>query len=288
MRHRTGFTIIEILLFLAIAGALVAGVIASTVAPISRQRYNTGVDLFADFLEGIYSSVTSVQNVYGAGRSDIVVYGKLVTYGEPNDIEDGAGSLFHVYDIVGDNYDSSRFSFSDTLSAIKELKGCIYAPVVLSEGSSNFCGAADTTTSIRFANESTFRSTLSVENGYNGHIPASGAFMVVRSPISGAISTYTTIGYDKTAENFWRADGGFSTPTQALTSTTMNTRKYLTNLIDTRMNHIEDINFCLYSEDMRYATGSRKNVRIVAGASNSSGVEVVATDDPSGGSICRN
>ena len=292
MGKKSGFTIIEILLFLAIAGALVAGVIASTVAPISRQRYNTGVDVFVDFLEGIYSSVTSVQNVSGNGRSNIIVYGKLVTYGEPDDIEDGGGEnhTFHVYDIVGDVYDSSNPLFSSTLSVIKDLHGCIYAPVITDAGDKNFCSTPKTAgTEIQFTNEDIFISNLSIENGYDGHIPASGAFMVIRSPSGGAINTYTTTGYEKSNQNFWRKDGGFATPSRALEDITIDAKNYFTNLITSHLNKIEDINFCLYSSDMHYATSSRRNVRIMAGANNSSGVRLIATDDlAEGSSICQN
>ena len=57
----TGFTIIEIMIFLAITGLLVVGVLVGTGSTIARQRYNDAVESFAEFLRRQYSFVINPQ-----------------------------------------------------------------------------------------------------------------------------------------------------------------------------------------------------------------------------------
>lgn len=70
-RNRYGFTIIEVMIFLAISGLLVIGLLAGTSASISRQRYNDSVQDIADFLRAEYSSVINPEIYSRDGASDI-------------------------------------------------------------------------------------------------------------------------------------------------------------------------------------------------------------------------
>lgn len=62
IRSRKGFTIIEVTLFLAITAALLAGILAGSVASIKRHRYNDSVNDFVEFLRRTYSEVINVEN----------------------------------------------------------------------------------------------------------------------------------------------------------------------------------------------------------------------------------
>lgn len=62
LKDRQGFTIIEVILFLAITGALLAGLLAGSVSSIKRQRYNDSVNDFVEFLRRTYSEVVNVEN----------------------------------------------------------------------------------------------------------------------------------------------------------------------------------------------------------------------------------
>ena len=59
--HRAGFTIIEVMLFLAISGFLLVGILAGTGAGIARQRYNDSVQNVAQILREQYSAAINVQ-----------------------------------------------------------------------------------------------------------------------------------------------------------------------------------------------------------------------------------
>lgn len=73
---RRGFTIIEIMLFLAISGMLLAGVLIGIGDNIARQRYNEAVEDIADVLRNQYAYTTDVQ-IAERGLDDDVCYGLI-------------------------------------------------------------------------------------------------------------------------------------------------------------------------------------------------------------------
>lgn len=290
---RRGFTLIELMLFLAIAGVLAVGIMAASGPAIARQRYNSGVQTFEDFLEGLYSSVTSVENVTGDGRSDTIIYGKFITFGEP----DASGYLdpydntFHIYDIIGDTYDFSSFSAGNTIEALRAVKACLYRATITDAVSgetreANYCSlehpdsVADS--DVHMVNHSTFTSRLSVENTVGGraHIPISGAIMIVRSPTTGSVSTYVTTGYAASMNNYWYNNPSTpNTPSDVLGDPTKGDKStYLMDFIDGHLSR-SSFDFCLYSEDMRHAVATRRNIRLIRGANNSSSVVLMPADD---------
>ena len=61
-RFYTGFTLIETMLFLAITGALVAGVLIGTGTSINNQRYRDAVESLKSLIQTQYSEIGSVKN----------------------------------------------------------------------------------------------------------------------------------------------------------------------------------------------------------------------------------
>lgn len=92
-----GFTIIELMLFLAISGLMMIGIFAAGNNAINNQRYSTAVSGLQDFMQGQYNSVVNVRNdrttgscsgaglnIAGAlsnpiGQSDCTVIGRFIT-----------------------------------------------------------------------------------------------------------------------------------------------------------------------------------------------------------------
>ena len=61
-QKRRGFTIIEVMLFLAITGALTVGILVGSGATIGRQRYRDSVNSFKGLIQDQYSQITNVVN----------------------------------------------------------------------------------------------------------------------------------------------------------------------------------------------------------------------------------
>lgn len=119
-----GFTIIETILFIAIAGMVFAGVIAGTNGSIRRQRYKDTVQSFTDDLRDLYAIVDNTEvleygntkvtcggrdtNSYatGRGRSSCSVYGviaKIKLKSESSTGNASDGENLEAYWIMGED-----------------------------------------------------------------------------------------------------------------------------------------------------------------------------------------
>ncbi|OYX39814.1 hypothetical protein B7Z00_00105 [Candidatus Saccharibacteria bacterium 32-50-10] len=94
---KPGFTIIEVMLFVAISGLMVVGLMIGTGTAIQRQEYRDAVQSYANFLRDQYSGVISVENdrpadqacpligggggagVVARGQSRCVIIGRYIT-----------------------------------------------------------------------------------------------------------------------------------------------------------------------------------------------------------------
>ena len=78
-RDSKGFTIIEVVLFLAISGLLMATLLVGVSQAISRQEYRDAVQSFAGFLRSEYSKMINVENDRPDGNN-AVCQGSVSTY----------------------------------------------------------------------------------------------------------------------------------------------------------------------------------------------------------------
>jgi len=112
MKHikTAGFTIIETLLFLAITGALVAGVMTGVGVSLNAQRYKDSVETFKSQLQGQYSELSSVQNTgdkgYTCNASGVIVTSANQLKGQSNCLLMGryitlSGANVTTYPVVG-------------------------------------------------------------------------------------------------------------------------------------------------------------------------------------------
>lgn len=119
---KKGFTLIEVSIFLAISGALVAGIIISTTSVIDKQRYNGAIRGFMDYIQTIYSDVANPKNGIGNGRSTTdFIYGKLVTFGE----KDSDGQI-RAYTVIGEKNNTKGSVVRDALSLLKDVNADIF------------------------------------------------------------------------------------------------------------------------------------------------------------------
>lgn len=107
-QYRSGFTIIEVVLALAITGLMALGAILTVRGSLVKHRYNDGINSFRDLLREQYNSLnnTSVHKREGAnycanniarGQTDCVVLGRLLRfYNDGNN-----ASKLSITDVIG-------------------------------------------------------------------------------------------------------------------------------------------------------------------------------------------
>ena len=122
-KRLSGFTLIEITLFLAVTAALFIGIALGMQNTIDQQRYNESTQEFLEFMRSIYSKVSNPQSS-GHGNSNTAIYGKLVVFGE-NKYIDGTtiteGNPIFTYDVIGKVLGSQNIGtdqLKDMLSAL--------------------------------------------------------------------------------------------------------------------------------------------------------------------------
>lgn len=169
--RQSGFTIIEVVLFLGVTGLMAAGILVGMGTALASQRYKDAVSTFQSDIQQQYEDISAVKNnrfsVDGAcdgdrGQSDCVLVGKLLTV-SPS----GQTMSQLVY-----GSERSAISDADDFAVIRS-----YSPQV-------------TTLDQRISQ---------MEWGTGVAAPAGGAsngvgILVVRSPQSGSIYTFTRSG----------------------------------------------------------------------------------------------
>lgn len=164
-KTKRGFTIIEVMLVLAITGLMLIGVLGNTYSSIKSQRYNDAVVSFAESLRQVYNEVLSPRSRDDeSGASDLAIYGKaLIFNGSSNP------GVFQTVTLVGDaKLDESK----DDEGFIKSL------------GVQNVAMQCETLSEKNlFWEAQAFNSAMQ---------PFSGMILIARSPRSGAIHTAMT------------------------------------------------------------------------------------------------
>lgn len=182
----SGFTIIETMLFLAIAGALTVGVLAGSGLAINQQRYRDSVNTLKSFIQQQYSETTNVVNdrsgsegcsdtaaitppagasAQPRGMSGCVILGRYV-------VIDATGTQVTASNVIG--YRTANAP--DKPSDIEEIKDNYKLGISTIGGD-----ASDVAWG-----------AVVVKNHTNDPMPIS--MLILRSPLSGAIMTYTAEG----------------------------------------------------------------------------------------------
>lgn len=270
---KRGFTLVEVSLFLAVTGLLFLGIAIGIQGSLFQQRYNDAVQSFAEFLRSVYSQTTNVENIsgVGSGRSNQAIYGKLIVFGETEDFEgnDAEGSVF-VYTVVGNIGDIST---ENVLSSLNELG----ANIIVKNGDLGYkyAGVVEEYFPRWGAG---IQTTQGWSDGYNSY---KGAVLIVRHPRSGTVFTYSYDGNSETLNNLFEINDKMAAGATAI-------QNPLEELIKAEVFKMETINFCVNPEGENLSN-VRRNIRIIAGARNASGVEIIGQNDdtPETGNLCK-
>ena len=227
-----------------------------------------------ELVEGIdrsvYSEVMNPQSV-GDGRSNLAVYGKMITFGESYDLagqEINDGQKFFVYDVVG-GADSGWpggdeiGSWLGSVAKIKKDDGTIeelYVNVAIDNGSGDYVPAG-------IVEEYIPKWGAAIDGTGDGE-PFIGAILILRQPQSGTVSTFVYSGNGTIQVN----------QTLGTTGATEKEKKEI--LFEKRTEFkTEKVDFCVNMEGYGKESGNkRRNIRIIEGARNTSGVELIDLD----------
>lgn len=219
---RSGFTLVEVGLFLAITGLIFVGVVVGTQNSIFQQRYNDSVQNFVEFLRRAYSQVENVQS-NGSGNGSTAIYGRLIVFGE-----EGGKNKITSYAVIGGIAGEGGYGEIGNVGVLQGLKNL------------------DARVSDDMMEEYIPRwgAEIQTTNGFSGKYDLfTGAILIARHPETGEIYTFEKIG-----DNGSEIGSGFEPG---------------------------DVDFCVNPNGAEKSS-LRKDVRIVAGAKNTSGVEVVS------------
>ncbi len=221
-KFKKGFTLIEVVLFLAISAAMFAAVMNGVATNVAKRRYKDTVDGVVEEIKNAYSAAINVENYRrntenssffcsissafnghsaipnsstvenaknkgdnNPGRTRCAFYGQLITFGENN------STKMHRYDIIGlalEN-DIEPEGDDDVLDAIGTTNS--------KAAKANIITIRNLDTSAKTCSASLAGTTSSYIPGWEGRIERKsdrnlyhGAIMIARSPISGTIHTY--------------------------------------------------------------------------------------------------
>ena len=263
INRKSGFTLIEVTLFLALSSSIMLGIILATNLSVARQRYGDSVNDFADFLRGIYSKVIDVEHDRD-GNTGEAIYGKLVTFREKNN----NSPKIRIYDVVGNAVSSSsEISGTDALAILMDDKVKGHLRLDSSDNTKRHYEehSVPWMAVLEKKNEGTSihncpaDDTLREDSNPGTSGCFTGAVLIIRSPLSGSVRTYTS--------SIKPDDFSFAAGTGA-----KDLKDYYANFSSS------DLDFCVDSDDNNY--GNRRDIRLFGSGVNSSAVYMVEQDDP--------
>lgn len=173
--NKHGFTIIEVMLFLAISAALTVGVLVGAGTAISQQRYRDSVNSLASFLQEQYSEVTSVRNDRNVDWTCTAAAGPVAA--PSGGVSRGATDCVLLGKYV---------SLSDKTATVTTVTGRASA--------TSGAGDIDALIAAKPALSDIDRHVYSIEWGASmqqlNKSPTNTTLMILRSPTSGSIRTF--------------------------------------------------------------------------------------------------
>jgi type II secretory pathway pseudopilin PulG len=177
---QSGFTIIEVMLFLAVTGLLAVGILVGSGVAIGQQRYRDSVNNLKSFIQQQYSEVTNVINGRGQnwdcspsaeitegsgqarGTSECVLLGRLIAI-------DDTGTTITASNVVGYRTPGAPTAASDILE-LKDNYRLGISPI------------EQETEDVAWGAQVVRQKTTN---------PMPLSILIVRSPLSGTLFTFT-------------------------------------------------------------------------------------------------
>lgn len=192
-KTNNGFTIIEVMLFLAVTGALAVAILVGAGVSIGQQRYRDSVNSLKSFVQTQYNEVTNVindrdknwtcdangnvtanQNGSGEprGTSNCVILGRFITV-------DDTGTKLSSSDVIGYRHPNAATAGSD-IAELRTNYDLTLSPI------------NPETTEISWGAQVVQPKTTT---------PMPISMLILRSPLSGSVMTFTQDGVQTNVAN---------------------------------------------------------------------------------------
>ena len=286
MKHKhSGFTLVEVALFLALTGLLFMGIMVGTGNSIAQQRFFDASQDYAEFLRRVYSGVSNPQGV-GNGKGELAIYGKLISFGQSyglngEEIPDDEQRIF-VYDVIGD----ADASMAGSGSA-EELLYNIDASVVLLWCEKNGVTTMTTRKTDCTGNGGTIKGMeyAGIVEGYEpkwssviqttGKDLYKGTILVARHPRSGTINTLIS----PAVLEINRAVMAGDTSAAEMLKNVLYLSRDEDKSNDAEAFVVREVDFCVNPLGFDGLDNEvRRDVRIIKNARNASGIEMINID----------
>lgn len=194
MKKEAGFTVIETMLFLGVTGMLATAILVGSGVTINQQRYRDSVNSLKSYIQQQYSEVTNVTNdrdkswicngignvsesnpVAGQARgtSDCVILGRFITLDE-------SGTMLTASNVLG----VRNAGATDAVSDIQEI---------LTNYRLGLSPISQETSEVSWSAQVVKQKTTT---------PMGLSMLILRSPLSGSVMTFTTEGVNTNITSF--------------------------------------------------------------------------------------
>ena len=264
MGKRKGFTLVEVMLFLAMTTLLFIGIAMGVQNSVFQQQYNDSTQSFLEFMRSVYSKVSNPQTT-GHGNSEEAIYGKLVVFGESVMLDgttsNDSGAIF-TYDVIGK---ASTVAGGLSTGSATSMLATLDANVVRF----NRGGLENSITSAELVSPEKYTPHWgAVIDGTTNGAPFKGSILVVRHPRSGTINTLVSDDVIEANRVVYEANSSGS-------------YNGAENLLKSKLSSFRasEVDFCVNPSGPDAASNvPRQNIRILANARNASDVEFIELD----------
>jgi type II secretory pathway pseudopilin PulG len=181
---QTGFTIIEIMLFLAVTGLLAIGILVGSGVSIGQQRYRDSVNSLKSFIQDQYSEVTNVDNSRSGGWTcDTGGAVTEVSSGQPR----GTSDCVLIGRIITVDATGTKLTSSNVVAY--RTPGAAVLPGDIAEIATNYRMSISP---IDQVNQDVSWGAQIVQKKTT--TPLSLSVLIIRSPLSGSLFTFTVDG----------------------------------------------------------------------------------------------
>ena len=310
---RKGFTIIEVMLFLALSGLLLVGILGGLGGNIARQRYNDAVQDTVNMLRDQYSFVTDTEISIRYNKNDASCYG-LTSSDTDFDAASGPGSYFKAQSTLAADSVSWRgrtncvvygavIAINNNYMETTELIGRDYMAVLRSNNEELDTSMSDLEIlkTIASANNMFYHCDDTFEHCYvraadssriqtakwgTKYVNIDGTelhktLLIFRSPRDGSIRTYVWNDAIKNGDEYIkyddinkRNDGQGEEATGSTIIDTYGINQYL----DSAHFKIQDLDICVDSGDSQTYNNARRLVKVQRGGMGQNAVELINLD----------